>query len=56
MAKIEEIEGIGPEYAKKLTAVGIKTTDDLLNVRGQGRGGRSLLRKRVSQKSLFLNG
>ena len=30
MAKIEEIEGIGPTYAQKLVAVGIKTTDDLL--------------------------
>jgi predicted flap endonuclease-1-like 5' DNA nuclease len=28
--KIEEIEGIGPAYAAKLTAAGIKTTDDLL--------------------------
>ncbi|MEM3824005.1 MAG: DUF4332 domain-containing protein [Candidatus Bathyarchaeia archaeon] len=56
MAKIEEIEGIGPEYAKKLNAVGIKTTDDLLNAEGQRRGGRSLLRKQAFQKSLFLNG
>jgi len=30
MAKIEEIEGIGKTYAKKLMDVGIKTTDDLL--------------------------
>lgn len=28
--KIEEIEGIGPSYAAKLAAAGIKTTDDLL--------------------------
>ena len=28
--KIEEIEGIGPAYGKKLVAAGIKTTDDLL--------------------------
>lgn len=27
---IEKIEGIGPAYAAKLTAAGIKTTDDLL--------------------------
>lgn len=28
--KIEQIEGIGPAYAARLTAVGVKTTDDLL--------------------------
>ena len=28
--KISEIEGIGPAYAEKLVAAGIKTTDDLL--------------------------
>lgn len=28
--KIDEIEGIGPAYAEKLVAAGIKTTDDLL--------------------------
>ena len=29
--KIAEIEGIGPAYAEKLEAVGVKTTDNLLN-------------------------
>ena len=29
--KIAEIEGIGPAYAEKLEAVGVKNTDDLLN-------------------------
>ncbi len=29
--KIAEIEGIGATYAEKLEAVGIKTTEDLLN-------------------------
>jgi predicted flap endonuclease-1-like 5' DNA nuclease len=28
--KIEEIEGIGPTFGEKLTAAGVKTTDDLL--------------------------
>ena len=28
--KIDQIEGIGPAYAKKLEEIGIKTTDDLL--------------------------
>jgi predicted flap endonuclease-1-like 5' DNA nuclease len=31
MPKIEEIEGIGATYAKKLADVGIRTTDELLN-------------------------
>ena len=29
--KIEEIEGVGPAYAEKLSAAGIATTDDLLD-------------------------
>ena len=28
--KIEQIEGIGPAYAEKLSTAGIKTTEDLL--------------------------
>lgn len=32
--KIDQIEGIGPAYAQKLTAAGVATTDDLLE---QGR-------------------
>lgn len=30
--KIEEIEGIGPAYAEKLTAANVKTTKQLLNL------------------------
>jgi hypothetical protein len=30
--KIEEIEGIGPAYAEKLSAADIGTTDDLLKL------------------------
>lgn len=30
MSKLIEIEGIGPSYAEKLNAIGLKTTDDLL--------------------------
>ena len=32
MPKIQDIEGIGPEYRKKLVEAGVKTTDDLLKV------------------------
>ena len=31
-SKIEEIEGIGPAYAEKLSAASIATTDDLLKL------------------------
>jgi predicted flap endonuclease-1-like 5' DNA nuclease len=30
MAKIEDVEGIGPVYAEKLGAAGVTTTDKLL--------------------------
>lgn len=32
MTSIKKIEGIGPSYAEKLVAAGIKTTDQLLEV------------------------
>jgi predicted flap endonuclease-1-like 5' DNA nuclease len=35
---IEEIEGIGPAYAKKLAAARIETTDDLLKLCGNAQG------------------
>jgi len=36
--KIDEIEGIGPVYAEKLTAFGIGSTDDLLDQCGSAKG------------------
>lgn len=39
---IEKIEGIGPKYAEKLNAVGIKTTEHLLE-KGSTRAGRKAL-------------
>lgn len=54
MAKIEEIEGIGPEYAKKLIAVGIKTTEDLLNVGGTRKGRKELAEKTGISEKLVL--
>ena len=38
--KIDQIEGIGPVYAEKLVAFGIKTTEDLLE-KGASRSGRA---------------
>ncbi len=43
--KIDEIEGIGPAYAKKLAEAKIKTTDDLLSFCCDAKG-----RKTVSEK------
>ena len=36
--RIDEIEGIGPTYAEKLSASGISTTDDLLDRCGSAKG------------------
>ena len=40
--KIEDVEGIGPVFAQKLQAVGVNTTDDLLD-RGGSKSGRASL-------------
>lgn len=40
--KIEDVEGIGPAWAEKLVAAGVRTTDDLLMAAGSA-GGRERL-------------
>jgi predicted flap endonuclease-1-like 5' DNA nuclease len=40
--KIEDVEGIGPAWAEKLIAAGVRTTDDLL-MAGASTGGRERL-------------
>jgi len=40
--RIEEVEGIGPTYAAKLEAAGVRSTDDLLE-RGAKSSGRQAL-------------
>jgi predicted flap endonuclease-1-like 5' DNA nuclease len=40
--RIEEVEGVGPAYAEKLTAAGIATTDQLLE-RGARPSGRQAI-------------
>lgn len=40
--KIEDVEGIGPAYAAKLTAAGVTSTEDLLS-RGATPSGRAAL-------------
>lgn len=36
--KVDEIEGIGPAYAAKLAAAGIRNTEDLLKKAGSAKG------------------
>ncbi len=45
MAKIIDVEGIGPKYAKDLTKVGVTTTGKLLK-EGATRKGREELAKK----------
>jgi predicted flap endonuclease-1-like 5' DNA nuclease len=54
MAKIEDIEGIGPTYAGKLNAAGVKTTDDLLTAGSQPKGREDLAEKTGISATLIL--
>ncbi|MCO5178394.1 MAG: DUF4332 domain-containing protein [Thermomicrobiales bacterium] len=45
MAKIIDIEGIGPVYAEKLTGAGIRTTEGLLRAAGAAKGRDELAAK-----------
>jgi predicted flap endonuclease-1-like 5' DNA nuclease len=42
MASLVDIEGIGPAYAEKLSAQGLKTTDDLLGAAATPKGRQDL--------------
>jgi predicted flap endonuclease-1-like 5' DNA nuclease len=42
MASLLDIEGIGPAYAEKLGAQGLRTTDDLLKAGGTSKGRKDL--------------
>jgi predicted flap endonuclease-1-like 5' DNA nuclease len=46
MAKLEEIEGIGPSYAQKLRKAGIRSTNELLK-----KGAAPIGRKEISKNS-----
>lgn len=45
MAKITEIEGIGPEIAKKLSSAGITTTEGLIGKCGSAKGRKEIAAK-----------
>lgn len=53
---IDEIEGIGPAYAEKLKAVGIKTTEAYLERAKDPKAARSWPRRRASTTSAFSSG
>jgi predicted flap endonuclease-1-like 5' DNA nuclease len=53
--KIDEIEGIGPAYQEKLTAVDIKSTDDLLKHCGDSKGRKVIAEKTGVSEKLLLN-
>ena len=58
--KIIDIEGIGPAYAEKLEAAGVKTTDDLLDKADNKKGREKLaeetgISEKLSQMIRLLN-
>ncbi len=52
--KIDEIEGIGKVYAEKLEAVGVKTTDDLLDKAASKKGRVELAEETGISEKLIL--
>ena len=54
MPKIEDIEGIGPVYAKKLSDVGVKTVAQLLKIGAGAKGRDELAEKADIDRKLIL--
>src|SRR3972149_9351925 len=54
MAKLEDIEGIGPSYAEKLRKAGIDTTDELLKAGASPKGRDEIAGKSSISGSLIL--
>lgn len=52
--KIEEIEGIGPAYAAKLTAAGLTTVESLLEQGGTAKGRAAIAEKTEISDKLIL--
>lgn len=46
MSSIKNVEGISPEYTKKLSEIGIKTTESLLK-QGKTPGGRKIIEEKT---------
>jgi predicted flap endonuclease-1-like 5' DNA nuclease len=54
MAKLEEVEGIGPKYAEKLRAIGIENTDQFLSAAATPKGRKELAEKSSISEKLIL--
>lgn len=54
MAKLEEVEGIGPKYAEKLRAIGITNTDQFLEAASTPKGRKELAEKADLSEKLIL--
>ena len=54
MAKIIDVEGVGPKYAGKLTKAGIRTTDALLKAGATPKGRKELAEKAGVGDALIL--
>lgn len=54
MAKISDIEGIGPKFAKKLHAVGVRSTGRLLQIGADKRGRKDLAEETGISEKLVL--
>ncbi len=54
MAKIADIEGIGPKFAKKLQAVGVRSTGRLLQIGADKRGRKDLAEETGISEKLVL--
>lgn len=52
--KIEEVEGIGPVYAQKLNAAGVKTDADMLDRAGSAKGRAELAEQTGISAALIL--
>jgi predicted flap endonuclease-1-like 5' DNA nuclease len=53
-ARVQEIEGIGPSYARKLNNNGINTTDELLDIGGTKQGRKDLAKKTGISETIIL--
>jgi predicted flap endonuclease-1-like 5' DNA nuclease len=54
MAKVEEIEGVGPAYAEKLTEAGATTVEKLLELGGTKKGREALAEQTGIGEKLIL--